>query len=840
MRYNLQWGIKVTNYQNYIGYKKHRLQKNNQLIVYFSFTSLFFNKIHSIWSSYLEESLNSLTENSYHFYIDNSIFLPKIIFNFKSFNEMVNSTDKVLRILDNAIQKTNKNINIMFLDVKKSKSDDAIKKKNLQKINNQIKNSQAIEVIGSYSYGGDPIIEVISNDKQKNYLVYSSALKKFLIEFPFHKITLSKHNSSFDDKIKKSLSVNSIDPFMDNDVGSKQSNSSYLKLTHSKKPYTNFKNSYAGNHVYQIYFKNSPQSLWVLLYEDNFTGVDYLKQRDLIINALKKLEYQYKIEDYIIGVYKDKQLENENILICQFDKYASTEFSKSAIIYINYLLSSFKLFFPERNNFQFDQLFFETNDDEFVDIIRAYQTFKSGNIFTESDKTIFGKMITSNFINCFAYLFYEYSLVRIERNLFSGKLKTELTVFFSVGNNTCFNQNESLILDGIFNSAKTLQTTNAISIESNTNLLKYEDYFLFLLFANKLARIGIDLFSLLNEKWLDSNKLFDKHKLELESVFFSNKQFDVYKNLINKHILLTPKADIKKELSITNSKSVFSSLIEYDLIKKKLNLRRKKLITSVSVISVVSMTIGLNLYNNYRESLFTTVTINQSNYGSFFEYTPILTRTSYFMDSNSSPTKYLYSLDITFNNFIDQDFNPSFKFTYSTPSNSYERFFSESYSFESTTLISEPLIRINPSYSKTIKLLKSSLNSLNVETKPTNEYMVQVQQSDYRLRERTISLSNYSAFLTISISAPVDTTRNGSYVSTSYKITISKKSNVVEVFNTSVAIKYNFSNSYISSSTVTHIVYFTYTNQTKSDSFGDYPYYTANIHNVTGRVLVRE
>jgi hypothetical protein len=216
-------------YKEFIRYFRGRFTTNQKIIFDLKVIANRFKFLDKSWVRFLTESLKN--EEIKDFQVVSNILKNQIIVKFISESEMINSKNATVQRVKKAISKTNKLIQEKILDEHKSRFQLKIKSENIQKLNANFENTEI-----QFNFDDmrekvlhNPIIEVQSSNKESRYFVRLDQLKMHLINHPFHKIIDVKFDINVVNLLLENLNVNSLDPFLNTEVGFSQPNTIYLE-----------------------------------------------------------------------------------------------------------------------------------------------------------------------------------------------------------------------------------------------------------------------------------------------------------------------------------------------------------------------------------------------------------------------------------------------------------------------------------------------------------------------------------------------------------------------------------------------------------------------------------
>ncbi|BCR35173.1 hypothetical protein [Mariniplasma anaerobium] len=592
-------------------------------------------------------------------------------------------------------------------------------------------------------------------------------------------------------------------------------------------------------HYYRIYYRKNNKELWTKIYEDNFDSNNYIDNRKKVISALEESCFEYKIIDKFEGVTYENNYITEQNKSSLFDGLQNFEFSEINVnVALNYLFS-FKHFIRGDGFVKLDNLIFTKHSYDLIKVIKAYDRYTNETIFTQNEMNFFLKTIQNDYRLLVAYLFYEYIIDRIKEGRFSRYAKTEAKEFYSIEENRQLGIHKKTVLTTLINSAVKLYRSNQISVDSKINVLQYSDFFNMVKLTKVFNYTGFMVYNNNpKDQYYEIYKdviLTDEQKIALD---FAMTQGSLIEKINVRNIDFKINQNLGRALNTNDENSVALSILKYDE-QLKISRKKKKIIATLTPILVIFVAIiSLVIAGKINEAKYTYISINSENYNTLITINPSIVETIYYTETSISPSKYIYSINLNTRYLTDYEVNPVLYINYTNSSGAiYKKL--NSFSFESQTKIDDVVVSISPTYAENLKILKSDLESLKFSTNSTQEYELIIIQNDYHLEEMTLTLENYSSYLSITVDDPVDTLRSNVYQYTTYSIKINKKNCTETILNTSIIILYELSNNQFSSGGILHPVTFSFQNLTESDSFGRYPFYEYEIQSISGKIIAR-
>lgn len=594
-----------------------------------------------------------------------------------------------------------------------------------------------------------------------------------------------------------------------------------------------------STHFFRIYYRKQNNELWTKIYEDNFNTANYLDNRNKVIEALEHEGFQYEIIDKFDGVVGETKNITETNTNSLFDGLQNYEYPETNVnVVLNYL-NALKYFVKSDSIVNLDNLIFTNYTYDLIKVVQAYNKYTKETIFTQNEMDFFKKAVQHDYRLLVAYLFFEYMIDRIESGQFSRYANTETNDFFSIKTNRQISIHKNTVLSALVNSAVKLYRSNQISIGSKINLLQYSD---FQHMVQLIKSFNYSDFVIYNNSPKDEYyEIFKEITLtdeEKAAIDFAMAEGFKIEKISNQNIDFRKNQNIDKILSKTGDKSVLSAAIKYNE-QIKIIKRKKKILSVLIPIFVVIMIVMISIIaNKINEARYTYTSVNSDNFNTYVVLNPSIIETRYFTESSILPSKYIYEVELNENYLTDYIIKPRLIIEYSTPDGTFERQLT-TLSFETQKEIFNVIISVSSNFNEDLKILKSDLESLNVINNSIQEYILTVSRNSFHFEEVSLTTENYSSYISIIVNAPVDYLRNGLYRNTTYSISISKKNSSETILQANIVVRYDLSSVQYSSSSTPHTVTFTLNNQTKTDSFGRYPYYEDEIQSVTGKIIIR-
>lgn len=592
-----------------------------------------------------------------------------------------------------------------------------------------------------------------------------------------------------------------------------------------------------SSHVFRLYYRKHAQELWTKIYEDNFVGVNLTNTRNSVIFALEKNGYEFIKVDHFEGVVKEKYSmidKNESSFFDNLDNYNCSESNINVLL--NYLVT-LKHFVENENLVELEELRFTNSTEDLIKIIKAYEKYRNEVVLTKNEMDFFVKAIESDYHLLIAYLFFEFMIERFSSGEFSRYAVVEVNDFYSLDKNKQLSHNKNIVLSTLISSALKFQRSNQISIDSKTNLLSYSDFFNMVKFIKLIGYKDFITYRVPKEEYLGVYKDINLTEEQKDAINFSMIEAFKIQEISNQNIEMKRNQNLEHKID-EKENSLASSLIKYE--NEQIARKKKKKIVSVLIpILVIVMIVLISLVAKYiNETKYTSTILNAYNYNTFVTINPSIVETDYYSEGLATPSKYIYDINLNENYSVDYDINLVLMIQFTTTDGTFNKKIT-SLSFESQDKISDVTIYIAPDYNENLKILKSDLESLNIFENSIQEYDVIVTLSNYYMEEKSLTLENYSSFISINVDSPVDHLKNGLYQYTTYNITINQKSVTQTILQANVTIRYDLSSTQFSSSSTQHLVTFTYSKQSITDSFGRYPYYEYEINNISGKIIIR-
>jgi len=295
--------------------------------------------------------------------------------------------------------------------------------------------------------------------------------------------------------------------------------------------------------------------------------------------------------------------------------------------------------------------------------------------------------------------------------------------------------------------------------------------------------------------------------------------------LVNNNQILDPKIVLEKRL-----------LQEQKKVEK--NKKIQKYIKRSPIAFAILVLMAIIIFYFIDILLYDRLEVNNLNYSNFIELEVFIDETSYYLESNEEPSKYIYTVNPIFNQLTQTELIPDLIINFTDDSGSKEVILNE-LTFENDSPINNVNIRISPDFNESHRFLKSDLRKLDFNKESIDFYEIELSLTDYYYKEVSINSDNVSEFLEFLVENPLYSYISNVYQETIYSISIIELNNVIDVLELTIEVLYKFSDSGYGYN-VNSLIEFQLDSLTNVDRSGDYTYYIYEIQTVQGTIVIKE